>query len=164
MVAVRARRADRAARGPRTSRARILILALLLGSTGCSLPHWPVHGPLLSPFGLRARGFSLDLHRGVDIDVPDGTPVRAMTGGQVRFAGTMRGYGLVVWLDHRGSIMTVYAHLSALEVREGETVRNGQILGLSGHSGDVTGPHLHFEVWRHGREVDPVPLLGGFPG
>jgi len=100
----------------------------------------------------------------VDIDVPDGTEVRAMKDGKVRFAGTMRGYGQVIWLDHSGSIMTIYAHLSAVYVRAGEEVRGGQVIADSGHSGDVTGPHLHFEVWRHGREVDPVPLLGGFPG
>jgi murein DD-endopeptidase MepM/ murein hydrolase activator NlpD len=76
----------------------------------------------------------------------------------------MSGYGRVIWIDHSGSVMTVYAHLSAIQVRPGEEVRNGQVIGLSGRSGDATGPHLHFEVWRNGREVDPVPLLGGFPG
>lgn len=142
--------------------AGVLFLALLLSS--CALPRWPVKGPLVSPFGLRTRGFSLDLHRGVDINVPDGTEVRAIAGGRVRFAGTQSGYGRVVWLDHPRGTLTVYAHLSAIHVQAGEEVRNGQVVGLSGHSGNAVGPHLHFEIWRHGREVDPVPLLGGFPG
>ncbi len=138
-------------------------LIFLLPLVACSLPRWPAAGPLSSPFGLRTRGISLDLHRGVDIDVPDGTEVRAMMRGRVRFTGEMAGYGRVVWLDHPGALLTVYAHLSAIHVAAGEEVRNGQIIGLSGHSGDVTGSHLHFEVWRHGREVDPVNFLGGFP-
>ena len=138
-------------------------LVFLLPLVACSLPRWPAAGPLSSPFGLRTGGFFLDLHRGVDIDVPDGTEVRAMVRGRVRFAGHMAGYGRVVWLDHPGALLTVYAHLSAIHVAAGEEVRNGQVIGLSGHSGDVTGPHLHFEVWRHGREVDPVTFLGGFP-
>lgn len=87
-----------------------------------------------------------------------------MARGRVRFAGTQRGFGQVVWLDHQGEIITVYAHLSAIHVRAGEEIQNGQVIGLSGHSGNAAGPHLHFEIWRHGREVDPVPLLGGFPG
>jgi murein DD-endopeptidase MepM/ murein hydrolase activator NlpD len=151
------------ARGTRALFLLVLIPTLILPA-GCSIPRWPVRGALQSPFGFRTRGFSLDLHRGVDIDVPDGTEVRAMKDGRVRFAGIMRGYGQVIWLDHPGSIMTVYAHLSAVYVRAGEDVQGGQVIAASGHSGDVTGPHLHFEVWRHGREVDPVPLLGGFPG
>lgn len=76
----------------------------------------------------------------------------------------MAGYGQVIWIDHPGSLMTVYAHLSAIHVRAGEEVRSGHVIGLSGSSGDATGPHLHFEVWRNGREVDPVPLFGRFPG
>ena len=139
-----------------------LILLPLLSS--CSLPGWPVEGPLTSPFGLRSGGFLPDLHRGVDIQVPEGTEIRAMVGGRVRFAGTQSGYGQVIWLDHGPDLMTVYAHLSAIHIREGEEIRKGQVIGLSGRSGNVTGPHLHFEIWRHGREVDPVPLLGGFPG
>lgn len=142
----------------------IPLLSLLLLLSACSLPRWPAEGPLISPFGVRIRGFSLGLHRGVDIDVPDGTEVRAMARGRVRFAGTQRGFGQVVWLDHQGEIITVYAHLSAIHVRAGEEIQNGQVIGLSGHSGNAAGPHLHFEIWRHGREVDPVPLLGGFPG
>lgn len=151
--------------GPNHARFRgalVAILVLLQG--GCSIPRWPADGPLVSPFGLRTRGFSLDIHRGVDLQVPDGTPVLAMARGRVRYAGAMSGYGRVIWIDHSGSVMTVYAHLSAIQVRPGEEVRNGQVIGLSGRSGDATGPHLHFEVWRNGREVDPVPLLGGFPG
>jgi murein DD-endopeptidase MepM/ murein hydrolase activator NlpD len=75
----------------------------------------------------------------------------------------MSGYGQVIWLDHPGEIMTVYAHLSTIRVAEGQEVLGSEVIGLSGQSGNATGPHLHFEVWRHGREVDPVPLLGGFP-
>jgi len=87
-----------------------------------------------------------------------------MARGRVRFSGNQSGYGRVIWLEHPGNILTVYAHLSAIHVGTGEDVGNGQVIGLSGHSGKVTGSHLHFEVWRHGRQVDPVPLLGGFPG
>lgn len=87
-----------------------------------------------------------------------------MAPGTVRFAGTQRGYGTVVWLDHGGQVLSLYAHLSTLRVRAGEGVAAGQVIGLSGASGDATAPHLHFEIWRWGREVDPVPLLGGRPG
>jgi len=132
--------------------------------SGCHLPRWPVDARATSGFGLRFLGHRPDIHRGVDLDVPSGTPVEAMAGARVRFAGIMRGFGNVVWLDHGGGTLTVYAHLSAIHVRAGERIRGGTVLGLSGASGDVTAPHLHFEVWRWGREVDPVPLLGGPPG
>lgn len=145
-------------------RLRIVSLLWLTLLTGCAVPRWPADAPLSSPFGLRTRGFSLDLHRGVDLRLPDGTEIRAMARGRVRFSGTQSGYGRVIWLEHPGNILTVYAHLSAIHVSAGEDVGNGQVIGLSGHSGNVTGSHLHFEVWRHGRQVDPVPLLGGFPG
>ena len=86
-----------------------------------------------------------------------------MAEAQVRFAGIMNGFGKVIWLDHGRSILTVYAHLSEIRVQEGESVTGGQVVGLSGASGNVTAPHLHFEIWRWGHEVDPVPLLGGRP-
>jgi murein DD-endopeptidase MepM/ murein hydrolase activator NlpD len=86
-----------------------------------------------------------------------------MAPGRVRFAGVQRGFGNVVWVDHGGEVLTVYAHLSAIQVTAGQAVAPGHVLGLSGSSGDATAPHLHFEIWRWGREVDPVPLLGGFP-
>ncbi|RMH22227.1 MAG: M23 family metallopeptidase, partial [Gemmatimonadetes bacterium] len=132
-------------------------------AAACALPRWPVDGPLTSPFGVRFRGLKPDVHRGVDIAVPVGTPVRAMRGGRVRFAGTMAGYGTVVWLEHGSSVLSVYAHLSELRVRTGERVDGGQIIALSGRSGDARGAHLHFEVWKGGREVDPVQMLGGPP-
>jgi murein DD-endopeptidase MepM/ murein hydrolase activator NlpD len=100
----------------------------------------------------------------VDITAAAGTEVRAMTGGVVRFAGAQGGYGRVVWIDHGGEVLTVYAHLSSLLVSAGQPVRGGDLVGLSGSTGDAAAPHLHFEVWRWGRQVDPVPLLGGFPG
>jgi len=142
---------------------RVLLAATLLASAGCGVPTWPVDAPMTSDFGLRLRGMSPDIHRGVDLRVPTGTEVHAMAQGSVRFAGTMSGFGNVVWLDHGGSILTVYAHLSTIRVRQGQRVRRGEILGLSGQTGDATAPHLHFEVWRGGHEVDPVPLLGGRP-
>jgi murein DD-endopeptidase MepM/ murein hydrolase activator NlpD len=145
-------------------RRRAAIAAVSLVATlGCGIPRWPVDSPLSSDFGLRMRGMRPDIHRGVDFPVPTGTQIRAIADARVRFAGTMSGFGNVVWLDHGGTILSVYAHLSSISVRQGDSVRRGEVVGLSGATGDVTAPHLHFEVWRGGREVDPVPLFGGRP-
>ena len=145
------------------SAGRAVALLALVASAGCGIPRWPVDARLTSDFGLRMMGWSPDLHRGVDLDVPSGTPVQAMADAHVRFAGVMSGFGNVVWLDHGGGTLSVYAHLSSIQVREGERVRGRHVIGLSGASGNATRPHLHFEVWRGGHEVDPVPLLGGLP-
>lgn len=130
---------------------------------GCLAPRWPAEGPLTSPFGLRIRGWRVELHRGVDLALAEGTPVKAMARGRVRYAGTMDGYGTVVWLEHSRHILSVYAHLSRVEVRVGESVVRGQVIGRVGRSGRAESPHLHFEIRRRGREVDPVQFLGGFP-
>ena len=92
------------------------------------------------------------------------TPVAAMSGGRVRFSGTMEDFGLVVWLDHDDEVVTVYAHLSELRVQTGDQLAKSDIVGLSGSTGNATGPHLHFEIWRRGVQLDPVAMLGGPPG
>ncbi len=138
----------------------VTLLASL--ALGCTMPRWPVDGRLTSPYGLRWRG-GPDLHRGVDVAVPSGTPVFTMSPGRVRFAGVMTGFGNVVWIDHGDDVLSVYAHLSQIEVSEGQRVTRDSPIALSGQSGNASGPHLHFEVWRRGWEVDPVEALGGFP-
>ena len=143
---------------------RGICLALATSTVvACSIPRWPVDAPITSPYGLRFMGLRPDIHRGVDLEVPEGTAVHAMNNGRVRFAGVMSGYGNVVWLEHGKNVLTLYAHLSEIRVNRGDEVDGGVVIGLSGATGDVDGPHLHFEVWRWGREVDPVPLLGGRP-
>jgi murein DD-endopeptidase MepM/ murein hydrolase activator NlpD len=138
------------------------LLPMLVAFTvsGCALPRWPVDAPLSSPYGLRFLGLRPDIHQGVDIPVPVGTPVTAMKAGTVEFAGEQRGYGLVVVLRHGGSVRTLYAHLSKIQVQRGQQVDSRQVIGLSGKSGNATGAHLHFEVQRWGRAEDPVTLLG----
>ena len=138
----------------------VVTLAL---TTACAIPRWPVEGPVTSDFGLRFRGIRPEIHRGIDISVPRGTEVRTMAPGRVRFAGTQGDYGSVVWVDHGGGVITVYAHLSELRVRTGDALESGAIIGLSGATGNATAPHLHFEIWRWGRQRDPVPLLGRHP-
>jgi murein DD-endopeptidase MepM/ murein hydrolase activator NlpD len=145
---------------------RPLLSAALLGLllTGCSLPRWPVDGTLTSPFGVRHRGgLSFQIHRGVDIGVPSGTPVRAMAPGRVAFAGTQRGYGLVVIVDHGSGVRTVYAHLSEIRTETGQLLHGRPVIGLAGSSGASSAPHVHFEILRDGNPEDPVPLLGSFP-
>lgn len=135
-----------------------------LAVAGCSVPHWPVAGEVTSPFGVRREGLlKFDIHRGVDIAIPTGTPVRAMAPGMVEFAGWLGGYGRVVIIDHGQGVRTVYGHLSEINVARGESVAGRPVIGLSGASGRVTGEHLHFEILRGGRAEDPVPLLGGLP-
>jgi murein DD-endopeptidase MepM/ murein hydrolase activator NlpD len=136
---------------------------LLILTAGCALPRWPVDGRMTSPWGVRMRGGWFDFHHGVDVYVPSGTPVRAMKSGRVAHAGNMGSYGLVVMIDHGTNLRTVYAHLSRIDVRAGEHVAHQHVIGLSGATGNATGPHLHFEIIRWGRSDDPVPLLGGPP-
>jgi murein DD-endopeptidase MepM/ murein hydrolase activator NlpD len=138
----------------------LLLLCLSAALAACSLPRWPVDAPLTSPYGIRFLGLRPDIHRGVDLSVPVGTPVTAVKAGRVEFAGEMRGYGLVVILQHGSTTRTVYAHLSALEVKRGDRVKARQVIARSGQSGNASGPHLHFEVLRWGHEEDPVTLLG----
>lgn len=95
--------------------------------------------------------------------MPTETPVYAMSGGEIRFAGEMTDFGLVVWVDHDDTILTIYAHLSQILVVEGQSVGKGESLGLSGASGNATGPHLHFEMRGRGHQADPVGMLGGPP-
>jgi murein DD-endopeptidase MepM/ murein hydrolase activator NlpD len=138
-----------------------LLLALLL--PGCSVPRWPVDGVMTSPYGLRLRGGSPALHHGVDVAAPEGTPVRAMKSGRVEHAGHRGGYGLTVVMSHGSNVRTLYAHLSRIDVKPGDRVAGGAVIGAVGRTGNATGPHLHFEVVRWGRVEDPVPLLGSFP-
>lgn len=131
-----------------------------LSVAGCQTPQWPLNGQIRSPFGLRGAGVVAELHRGVDISVPSGTHVRPILSGRVRFAGTMDGYGNVIWIDHGPDLLSLYAHLSEIAVEAGQRVTKASVIGLSGATGNATGPHLHLEVWRWGREVDPVQFLG----
>jgi murein DD-endopeptidase MepM/ murein hydrolase activator NlpD len=132
--------------------------------TACSIPRWPVDAPMSSAYGLRFRSILPEIHRGVDIPAPEGTPVLAMTHGRVEFAGTMSGYGLTIILQHGRHTRSLYAHLSAVDVRLGDEVKGRQPIGRVGRTGNATAPHLHFEVVRWGRTEDPVPLLGRRPG
>jgi murein DD-endopeptidase MepM/ murein hydrolase activator NlpD len=97
-------------------------------------------------------------HLGVDYAAPTGTPVRSVGDGKVAFAGTQNGFGNVVIVSHRNNHSTVYAHLSRIKVRQGQSVNQGQYVGLVGSTGWATGPHLHFEFRVNGTHRDPLTL------
>lgn len=98
-------------------------------------------------------------HQGLDYAVPEGTPVSAMNSGAVLVARPMYFEGNCVMLDHGQGLLTIYMHLSEFKVKEGEHVRRGQVLGLSGGTGRATGPHLHVAVRWEGVYLDPAALL-----
>lgn len=103
-----------------------------------------------------------DWHNGVDLVAPAGTPVRAAATGVVKRVGfERRGYGRYVVIGHRYDSETRYAHLSqaARHLRAGTIVEAGEVIGKVGSTGMATGPHLHFELWRYGAPVDPLPLI-----
>ena len=94
-------------------------------------------------------------HQGIDYGAPTGTPVRSVGDGNVEFAGWQNGFGNVVQLKHSGNRMTVYAHLSRIDVKKGQKVDQGQKIGAVGSTGWATGPHLHFEFRVNGKQQDP---------
>lgn len=97
-------------------------------------------------------------HLGVDYAAPTGTPVRSVGDGVVEFAGVQNGFGNVVFIKHRNSHTTVYAHLSRISVKRGQTVNQGQNIGATGATGWATGPHLHFEFRVNGQHQDPLTI------
>lgn len=122
---------------------------------------WPVQGGWVSSgFGWRADPFSgrRALHEGVDIASRLGSPIHAMGDGVVSHAGPKAGYGLMVEVTH-GNIVTRYAHAKSVLVKVGDRINRGQPLATVGTSGRSTGPHLHFEVLRQGKFVNPDPYL-----
>lgn len=123
---------------------------------------WPADGPMTSPFGYRTHPIYGDrrFHAGVDIGAGDGNGVWSASGGTVVQAGPAGGYGNFVVVSHGTfggrDIVTTYAHMSSISVVAGQRVGRGQEVGRVGSTGNVTGPHLHFEVRRDGDPVDPV--------
>jgi murein DD-endopeptidase MepM/ murein hydrolase activator NlpD len=125
---------------------------------------WPVEGALDSGFGVRRNPFggsSYESHEGQDIEALIGTPVHAAASGTIIVAGCQRGYGNVVYLDHGNGISTRYGHLSHIDVTVGQTVKQGELLGLVGSTGRSTGPHLHYEVRINNEPVNPRHYLPG---
>ena len=116
---------------------------------------WPTTGIVSSPFGPRKR----DFHKGIDIANNTGTNVWATSGGYVDYEGTMRGYGNIVIINHGNGYKTWYAHLSAIYVRAGQRVEEGQTIARMGSSGEATGPHLHYEVRYLGHPLNPNRFL-----
>lgn len=127
----------------------------------------PVDGVITSLYGLRHDPIDgvLRRHEGIDIAVPEGTPVHPIAPGRVVFSGQRSGYGNTVIVAHGDGRITLYAHNAANWVREGEPVEPGDILALSGSTGRSTGPHVHFAVWRDGVNVTDTFLhgVGGSP-
>jgi len=122
---------------------------------------WPINGRLGSYFGKRLDPLTGvgTFHTGVDIPTPVGTPVRAAGDGIVTRAEWAGNYGRLVAVNHGGGIETLYGHLSRIDVIAGQEIRRGQIIGLSGRSGRVSGPHLHYEVRQGGNPVNPYIFL-----
>lgn len=118
----------------------------------------PVDGAVTSPYGYRVHPISGRwlLHSGIDFGARSGTPIRACRGGTVVRASWYGGYGNATIIDHGGGMQTLYGHQSAFAVGVGTRVVAGQHIGNVGSTGNSTGPHLHFEVYIHGRTVDPA--------
>ncbi|PIR24926.1 MAG: hypothetical protein COV43_07780 [Deltaproteobacteria bacterium CG11_big_fil_rev_8_21_14_0_20_42_23] len=118
----------------------------------------PVQGRVSSNYGIRLHPLKGKkfMHKGVDIACPLGTPVRAVQDGRVKSEGWNGGYGKQILLAHEGIISgSRYAHLSRIVVNPGEFVREGETIAYSGDTGLVTGPHLHFELFRQEKLIDP---------
>jgi murein DD-endopeptidase MepM/ murein hydrolase activator NlpD len=117
----------------------------------------PVPGPISSVYGMRRHPILgiRRMHPGVDFRARHGTPIAAVTDGQVVSAGRAGGCGITVRLRHGGGLDTRYCHMSRMAVSRGQQVRRGQVIGYVGSTGLSTGPHLHYEMYRNGRHINP---------
>jgi murein DD-endopeptidase MepM/ murein hydrolase activator NlpD len=120
---------------------------------------WPVRGKVITAYGAKSNGKSND---GINLAVPEGTPVKAAEDGVVAYSGNeLKGYGNLVLVRHANGYVTAYAHASELLVKRGDTIKRGQIIAKSGQSGEVGSPQLHFEIRKGSTPVDPLQFLNG---
>lgn len=122
---------------------------------------WPARGSISSPFGYRANPFTglRTYHSAIDIVVSLGTKVKATSDGNVADTGYNSVFGNYVILKHANGYQSLYAHLSSISVKEGASVAQGAIIGLSGNTGQSTGPHLHFSIFKNGQALDPTKYV-----
>jgi murein DD-endopeptidase MepM/ murein hydrolase activator NlpD len=129
--------------------------------TTSALPtfRWPVRGKVVTTYGAKTNGKSND---GINLAVPEGTPVKAAEDGVVAYSGNeLKGYGNLVLVRHSNGYVTAYAHASELMVKRGDTIKRGQVIAKSGQSGEVASPQLHFEIRKGSSPVDPLQFLNG---
>ena len=120
---------------------------------------WPVRGKVITAYGAKANGKAND---GINLAVPEGTPVKAAEDGVVAYSGNeLKGYGNLVLVRHSNGYVTAYAHASELLVKRGDTIKRGQVIAKSGQSGEVGSPQLHFEIRKGSSPVDPLQFLNG---
>ena len=121
----------------------------------------PLRGRLTSPYGYRRDPFTgvRTFHTGIDLAAPVGTPIKATLDGRIATTGYSAVYGNYVIVTHDGGYQSLYAHMHRIQVKRGQWVTQGGILGLVGNTGYSTGPHLHFSVYRNGKMVNPASLL-----
>jgi murein DD-endopeptidase MepM/ murein hydrolase activator NlpD len=126
----------------------------------------PTITPVSAPYNASSFGRRIDpftgqwaMHEGIDFVADLGTTVVAAAGGIVQFAGFHPQYGYMIDIDHGNDLVTRYAHLSKLFVKEGDVVQRSKRIALSGNTGRSTGPHVHFEVWYRGRVVNPLAFV-----
>lgn len=118
---------------------------------------WPVKGRVIAAFGSKNNGQNND---GINLAVPEGTPIKAAEDGTVAYAGNeLKGYGNLVLVRHNSGFVSAYAHASELLVKRGDTIKRGQIIARSGQTGNVTSPQLHFEIRKGSTPVDPGQYL-----
>jgi len=120
---------------------------------------WPVRGRVIAGFGSKPNGTQND---GINLAVPEGTPIKAADDGVVAYAGNeLKGYGNLVLIRHSNGFVSAYAHASELMVKRGDVIKRGQVIAHAGQTGNVTSPQLHFEIRKGSTPVDPTQYLGG---
>lgn len=123
---------------------------------------WPVHGRVIAGFGAKANGAQND---GINLAVPEGTPIKAAEDGVVAYAGNeLKGYGNLVLIRHANGFVSAYANAKELLVKRGDNIKRGQVIANAGQTGNVTSPQLHFEIRKGSTPVDPTKYLSGSAG
>jgi murein DD-endopeptidase MepM/ murein hydrolase activator NlpD len=151
----------RLAQATTTPEAAVVEPAVKTAEATGALPtfRWPVRGRVVTGYGAKTNGKSND---GINVAVPEGTPVKAAEDGVVAYSGNeLKGYGNLILVRHSNGYVTAYAHASELMVKRGETIKRGQIIAKSGQSGEVGSPQLHFEIRKGSSPVDPLQFLNG---
>lgn len=122
---------------------------------------WPARGPISSPFGYRSNPFTSlrTFHSAIDIVVKVGTSVRSVSDGRIADTGYNSVFGNYIIVKHDSGYQSLYAHLSKISVKEGSYIDKGSLIGLSGNTGQSTGPHLHFSLFKNGQALDPIKYI-----